>query len=271
MGGRKALAGTDPGVRLGGLEHRRLVEPFCGGLSVSLGLRPCRSLVNDINPHLINFFRQLQAGLYIDIPMENDKVLYYRHRDRFNHLISNQDAEGKEAASLFYFLNRTCFNGLCRFNRKGLFNVPFGRYATIPYERNHHRYKPVLAGWTITQRDFAELELQPGDFVYADPPYDVEFKDYSKQGFSWSEQERLVEWLAKHPGPVLLSNQVTDRIVDLYQGHGFELRYLYAPRSISRDGNRTPAVEVLGVRNLDSSLLPDTFSERPQPIASKSR
>src|SRR5712692_2608518 len=64
--------------------HRRLVEPFCGGLAVTLGLGPDRALLNDINPHLINFYRWLKQGLQIDIHAENDAAVFYRHRRRFN-------------------------------------------------------------------------------------------------------------------------------------------------------------------------------------------
>ena len=64
-------------------EHRRLVELFCGGLAVTLGLMPTRALLNDANPHLINFYRWLQKGLRVDVVMKNDEALFYRHRDRF--------------------------------------------------------------------------------------------------------------------------------------------------------------------------------------------
>src|SRR5580765_2783609 len=129
--------------------HRRLVEPFCGGLAVALGLRPPRALLNDSNPHLIAFYRWLQRGLRIDIELANDEKLYYAHRRRFNELIATGQADGREAASLFYFLNRTCYNGLCRFNSRGEFNVPFGRYARIQYARDLTSYAPALEAWAF--------------------------------------------------------------------------------------------------------------------------
>jgi DNA adenine methylase len=98
--------------------------------------------------------------------------------------------------------------------------------------------------------DFEQLELEPSDFVYADPPYDVQFTQYSKGGFGWDEQERAAEWLARHRGPVVLSNQATPRIEKLYRSLKFELRFLNAPRRISCTGDRTPAREVLALRNL---------------------
>src|SRR5262245_16941308 len=159
--------------------RRRLVEPFCGGLAVTLGLLPDRALLNDANPHLINFYRWLQSGLVVDLPMQNDGTLFYRHRATFNELLACDLGASREAAELFYYLNRTGFNGLCRFNRQGLFNVPFGRYSRIGYVRDFSPYQRVLASWTFTNEDIERVPIEPGDFVYADPPYDVEFTQYA--------------------------------------------------------------------------------------------
>lgn len=231
-------------------QQRRLVEPFVGGMAVALGLKPAHTLLNDSNPHLITFYRWLQRGLVIDFPLENELEAYYRLRERFNHLIRSPEAAGAEVASLFYYLNRTCFNGLCRFNRRGEFNVPKGSYKRITYTYDFRPYAPVLAPWEFSVGDFSALPLAPDDFIYADPPYDVEFTAYSAGGFSWEDQVRLAEWLAAHPGPVVTSNQATERILALYTGLGFTLRVLDAPRLISCTGDRTPAKEVLASRNV---------------------
>lgn len=233
-----------------GHEPRRLVEPFVGGLAVTLGLQPERALLNDINPHLINFYRWVAKGLLIDIPMENDLTLYYGHRARFNFLIQSGLETSAEAAMLFYYLNRTGYNGLCRFNKSGQFNVPFGRYNRIPYVRDFSVYQPYLSSWQFAHMSFDTLPLYAEDFVYADPPYDVEFRHYSAGGFAWADQVRLAEWLAVHSGPVVLSNQATERVVALYRRLGFTLIFLDAPRRISRNGDRTPAREVVAMRNL---------------------
>jgi DNA adenine methylase len=230
--------------------HRRLVEPLAGGLAVALGLRPQQAVLNDLNPHNINFYRWLARGLGVDLEMRNEAATYYRHRARFNALIAAGEAETAEAAQLFYFLNRTGYNGLCRFNRSGEFNVPFGRHDTINYASDFSVYMDAMAGWRFTVGDFEAIDLLPDDFIYADPPYDVEFTQYSKEAFGWEEQVRLAEWLAKHPGPVVLSNQATERILALYGELGFELRTLPAPRMISCNGDRTKAIEVVATRGL---------------------
>ena len=184
--------------------------------------------------------------------MRNEKDLYYRHRDEFNRLASTRRGScSRKAAELFYYLNRTGYNGLCRFNRKGEFNVPFGRHGSINYVRNFDAYSAVLSRWHFTWGDFEALELQDDDFIYADPPYDVPFRQYSRFGFDWSEQVRLARWLSVHGGPVVLSNQATERILALYESLGFRLTLVEAPRSISRTGDRTPAREVLATRGVD--------------------
>lgn len=228
----------------------RLVEPFCGGLAVALGLSPKRAFLNDVNPHPVNFYRHLQAGLKIRIPMRNESALYYRHRSEFNRLVTGRGLQSRKAAELFYYLNRTGYNGLCRFNRKGEFNVPFGHYKRINYTRDFHCYRERLSRWRFENLHFEQLPLESGDFIYADPPYDVPFTQYAKDGFDWSEQERLAEWLKSHDGPVVLSNQATERVVKLYRRLGFDLAYVDAPRMISCTGDRSPATEVIATRGL---------------------
>ncbi len=169
---------------------RRLVEPFCGGLAVALGLSPERAILNDINPHLISFYGWLRRGLTIALQLENDETLFYEHRRRFNELLAEGKGGTREAVSLFYFLNRTGYNGLCRFNRSGQFNVPFGSYKQITYTRDFTRYRARFAEWDFTVGDFESIPLERGDFVYADPPYDVEFTQYSQGGFAWEDQVR---------------------------------------------------------------------------------
>ena len=233
--------------------HRRLVEPLGGGLAITLGLMPDRAWVNDINPHLINFYQWIGRGLSVDFSEDDyNPETYYRNRDRFNELVRTGQVFSKEAAQLFYYLNRTGYNGLCRFNSRGEFNVPFGKYKRVSYAQNFDRYRDIFRQWEFTCLDFKEIAFDSSDFIYADPPYDVEFTRYTKEDFSWTDQVALAEKLSKHPGPVVLSNQATPRIMRLYDDLGFQTRVISAPRRISCDGNRSPAEEVLAIRNLEA-------------------
>ncbi len=142
--------------------QRRLVEPFCGGLAVALGLNPAQALLNDANPHLIHFYQQVQQGLHLNVPLKNDEAAYYEARERFNYLIAQGiAADTSEAAEWFYYLNRTGYNGLCRFNKKGLYNVPYGKYSTIGYRTDFSEYQPTLAPWQFTSGDFSKLIVMP--------------------------------------------------------------------------------------------------------------
>lgn len=231
-------------------KEKRFVEPFCGGLSVSLGLIPKKAWINDVNPHVINFYDQIKKGLTISLRFKNEADTYYRNRERFNALLREGKEKSVEAAELFYYLNRTGFNGLCRFNNQGFYNIPFGRNTTINYMKDFLEYQKYFKNWKFTNKDFTKLKLKDDDFVYADPPYDMTFSQYSKGGFSWDDQVRTAKWLAKHKGPVVLSNEATTRIVELYKSLGFKIEIIDAPRVISCTGDRKKVKEVLATKNL---------------------
>lgn len=233
----------------------RFVEPFCGGIAMAMGIGPTRALLNDINPHLVNFYVQVQNGLTITTRMVNDSDCYYQSRDRFNALIDSGDYLTSEAAGLFYYLNRTGYNGLCRFNRRGRYNVPFGRHKTIAYRSSF--FLDGAGGWEFSCDDFENIDLSDTDFVYADPPYDVPFTSYSPGGFSWDDQQRVAVWLARHEGPCVLVNQATDRVDDLYRSLGYDVSYVTAPRRISCTGGRDPVVEIIASRNLGAQRTRD--------------
>jgi DNA adenine methylase len=223
-------------------------------MSVALGLRPERALLNDTNAHLINLYRQMRDGLSIPFEQRNDAALFYEKRTQFNELVGQGSIHTPEAAAIFYYLMRTAFNGLCRLNRKGEYNVPFGRYKTVAYSNNFQPYEKTLKRWGFTCGDFALVDPEEDDFIYADPPYDgVDFTAYDGNKFDWSDQGRLAEWLAAHKGPVVASNAATDRIRALYTELGFELQEIEAPRRIASNGNRATALEVLCFKNLQST------------------
>jgi DNA adenine methylase len=220
--------------------HRRLVEPFCGGLAVALGLEPERALLNDANPHVINFYQHVARGFTYDLDL--DAALYYEHRDWFNTLVREGLGHTEMAAQLFYYLNRVGFNGLCRFSKDGTFNVPVGTARSVP-TLDVAGLQRVLAPWTFTNGDFEEVTTEPDDFLYIDPPYDAGFTAYTSGPFTWADQERVAMLYASHPGPVVLCNRATDRILSLYQKLGYHLITSPAPRRVG--GDHAPVLEVI--------------------------
>ena len=194
------------------------VEPFIGSAVVLLNINPDRALLGDTNCHLIHFYQAVQRGSLTAesvrefLEHEGSRLLrdgedhYYRVRERFNTTHDPYD---------FLFLNRSCFNGLMRFNSKGRFNTPFCRkperfraaYITkicnqvgkVADKMRGKDWEFVCADWTDTLN-----EVQQGDFVYADPPYAGRFTDYFNV---WSDEDalQLEERLKALPCPLLYS------------------------------------------------------------------
>ena len=178
----------------------RWIEPFVGSAVVLLNINPDRALVGDTNRHIIGFYKALQSGkLTADtvrdfLEREGQNLLrdgqehYYRIRERFNAYHDPHD---------FLFLNRACFNGLMRFNKKGRFNTPFCRkperfrpaYITKICNQVRRAAERMQAkSWEFVCADWTEVleDVRHGDFVYADPPYAGRFTDYFS---SWSDHD----------------------------------------------------------------------------------
>lgn len=226
-------------------EDHRLVEPFCGGCSIALGIGTDTALLNDTNPWLINFWQELQTAGAIDVADLPDT--YYRNRERFNALTLPKDA--LDAARLFWYLNQRSFNGLWRVNKDGLFNTPARPGGLKPPVPNC--YLEVEAGWHFTCADFELIELQDGDFVYADPPYDDGFTSYGGTRFDWEDQIRLAMWLSTHNGPVVIMNKATPRVQQLYLSLGFQIELIDAPQRMHHSRGRSGDVlEVMATNSV---------------------
>jgi DNA adenine methylase len=236
----------------------RLVEPFCGSGVVFLNTDYKEYLVSDINPDLINLFKLVQREgrefiQYCKSFFINTKEKYYESRGLFN---STDDVRIKSA--LFIYLNRHGFNGLCRYNSTGGFNVPFGKYSQ-PYfpEKEllffHEKSKKV----TFMNEDFRALTkyLKCGDVAYCDPPYiplttTANFTSYSRGSFKPEDQVALAMWAennSKNGIPVLLSNHDTPAGRKLYK-NAFKIKAFKVQRYISCDSaNRGKAKELLAL------------------------
>lgn len=199
-------------------------EPFVGGgavlLDVLANCHPNEILINDINGELVNTYAQIKNNVDELIKMlsemqesfwsKNDddrKSMYTSKRDRFNDIkVNGDDKINLEKAALFIFLNKTCFNGLYRVNRKGLFNVPIGSYKKPPIcDAENLRYiSKLLQNVQIKCGDYSECEdfIDENTFVYIDPPYrpltaTASFTSYSENEFGDKEQIELGKFVDK--------------------------------------------------------------------------
>jgi len=234
------------------------LEPFVGGGAVFFDLQPDRAVLIDSNFELINFYQVVKNNLdelLQDLEQhKNEKDYYYKVRS-----LDPEQMASIERASRFLFLNKTCFNGLWRVNKKGKFNVPFGRYKSPNFrdEKNLRLVNIALQNAEIRCDDFSVVleYATPGSFVYLDPPYHplsetANFTSYTKDSFGEEDQRRLAkvfrELDAKHCN-VMLSNSDTDFIRGLYKG--YDVKVVYAKRAINSKGTKRGPIKELVVRN----------------------
>jgi DNA adenine methylase len=238
----------------------RLIEPFVGSGAVGLNLGFQRNVIADSNADLISLYRLLKRDgeTFVDecemlfCERKNHREQFYVLREEFN---STEDRRRK--AALFVYLNRHVYNGLCRYNSRGEFNVPFGRYTSPHFPRAKMiAFSAFLRRCRIEHSDFRKVMAEAGknDFVYCDPPYapasaTANFTAYAKTGFGPNEQKDLAECCraARDRGAfVLLSNHDTPETRKLYRGA--QTRRLLVARRISCDGaNRGHAKELLAI------------------------
>lgn len=238
----------------------RLVEPFTGSAALFLNTDFPSYLLADINPDLITLYQTLQVegAPFVDYcqtffaPENNDKAAYYAFREQFN-----STADPRLKSALFLYLNKHCFNGLCRYNAGGEFNVPFGRYKKPYFPRPEMLFFHQQAQRaTIIQANFVTVmeACRPGDVVYCDPPYvplsdTANFTSYSAGKFGLEQQvqlARLAESLAGQGIPVVISNHNTAFTRRQYRRA--VLNKFPVQRHISRDGaNRTKVNELLAL------------------------
>ncbi|WFQ78850.1 Dam family site-specific DNA-(adenine-N6)-methyltransferase [Xenorhabdus sp. SF857] len=245
---------------------KRLVEPFAGSCAVMMNTDYPEYLVADANADLINLYREVNA-----VPVDvflckaedyfedwfhcfNTEDDYYKNRDIFNERpFATSDAD---KACLFLYLNRHGYNGLCRYNTKGEFNVPYGKYKKVYFpeaeiiafrRKSRERASFSCLEWqdTLTLVDY-------GDVVYCDPPYLTKgkaFTQYHEVNFTPAYHEALavdLYTLNAHLGvPVTVSNSIAAK--SLYADLGFTIHEIDAPRTIAANGNRQPAKEIIAV------------------------
>ena len=236
----------------------RLIEPFVGAGSIFLSQNFKENLLSDVNATLIHCYQFLQKEEkeFVDyvktffIPENNTKERYLELRDRFNSGISE-----REKAALFIYLNRHGFNGLCRYNAKGNYNVGFGFSEKIYFPEN----EMMFCAWkskncTFKCQDFLETmdEAVVGDVVYCDPPYvDLDerksFTSYSGNEFTEVHQHLLLKKakeLVSRGIPVLISNHDSSWVRKFYSDA--VIKEILVQRTISK-GKNSKEKEILAI------------------------
>lgn len=240
---------------------KRLIEPFAGSCAVMMNTDYEQYLIADLNNDLITMYQQISSdnigtvlcmarNLFEMGVFQNG---YYLEREFFNN--SRHVLQPEFIAAYFIYLNRHCYNGLCRYNRKGGFNVPCGHYKK-PYfpEAEIRTFADKAHQADIKCQNWAEtlLHTRAGDGVYCDPPYmGTGFTQYHTAGFNDADQVALAETLAvlhdHRDIPVTVSNSLAAK--ELYADLGFTVHEIDAPRSIAANGNRKKAREIIAVLN----------------------
>jgi DNA adenine methylase len=232
------------------------IEPFVGGGALFFELQPAKAILADSNPELINCYTVVRDNVEDLITVLSaypySEEFYYKLREEVPRDVVLR------AARIIY-LNRTCYNGLYRVNKRGQFNVPFGRYKN-PIICDVDRLRAAsyalknaelfCADYQETLRNFAK----PGDFVYIDPPYHPvsqysDFKRYTSKFFYVDDQRLLASYAKELAGQgcfVLVSNSYCDFVIDVYKG--CKIIEVSAKRNINKDPSKRGGVkEVLVV------------------------
>lgn len=263
----------------------RYAEPFVGGGAVLFDILSKYELdavyISDINADLVNAYHVIRDDVeqlvgvlqtmqqkFLPMNPEERKAYYLKQRERFNRLKQNNAAESSaEKAALLLFLNRTCFNGLFRVNKKGLFNVPMGAYKSplICDADNLRNVSEKLQSVTIHCGDYHDSEyfIDAETFVYIDPPYrpisaTASFTAYSENAFGDEAQQNLAEFVAeihKKGAMFLVSNSdptnydSQDTFFDAMYS-SYTIRRVEAARMINSDSKARGKIRELLISNL---------------------
>ncbi|RMH74286.1 MAG: Dam family site-specific DNA-(adenine-N6)-methyltransferase [Gemmatimonadetes bacterium] len=259
----------------------RWIEPFMGSGVVAFNVRPRKALLADSNPHVINFYQAVAKGEITAaitrefLEREGAELLrsegehYYSVRQRFNRYGNPLD---------FLFLNRACFNGMIRFNRKGEFNVPFcrkpNRFAQAYITKIVNQVQMVadacvLGDYEFRCQDYSETiaEALPSDLLYCDPPYIARHTDYFN-GWDEEHERQLAKLLGETEARFILSTwhgnefRANQFIAMFWSGYNVLTKdHFYHVGA--REKNRNPMLEALV-----TNFVP-TYEEKKSPIATQ--
>ena len=255
--------------------YNRYIEPFFGGGALFFALRPANAVIGDANPELINLYRVIAGDVEALIAalegMQPDEQTFYAIR-----ATDVAQLSAIEQAARTIYLNRTCFNGLYRVNRRGEFNVPFGRYKDplICDAPNLRAVSQALQGVTIVHADYQETLrsfARPGDLVYLDPPYVPispysDFKRYTKEQFYEQDHRILAQEVHRLHAlgcQVLLTNSNHPLVHELFNDYRIEVHQ--TRRNINKNAAKRTGEDVLVI------AAPKAHFQPIQPLAEQPR
>lgn len=197
------------------------LEPFIGGGAVYFHINPKKAVISDVHTELIDFYQSIKKGYSNEIykfmkEHPNQEEIYYKVR-------SYKPSNKLENAQRFYYLRKTCFRGMLRYNSKGEFNIPYGRYKNYNFEDiNNKEYENLLRNTEILHKDFKYIfdnyNLK-NNFMFLDPPYDSEFTDYGYCSFGKEEHKKLAKCFKETDIKCLMIIGKTKFISELYDGY----------------------------------------------------
>lgn len=227
-------------------DYATYYEPFVGGGATFFRLMPRKAVIGDINEPLINFYRDVRdrfddlskelaaiqalyeknQKVYRELKEKNpdtrvpnaNETLYYALRDQFNGLAKARYSR----AALYFFINKTAYSGMIRYNAQGHFNVPYGRYEHFNTSLVTKEHSLLLQRTEVVCADYADSFSRAGadDFMYLDPPYDCVFSDYGNRqhadGFGEAEHRRLAKLFRQLKCRALMVIGRTPLIEELY-------------------------------------------------------
>ena len=233
----------------------RYIEPFLGGGAVFFEARPKKALLSDTNGRLIELYTVIR-----DQPEEFERLLRQHaashSKDYYYEVRSEFLDKPVTRAAQFMYLNRTCWNGLYRENKKGQFNVPIGTKQTVIFPDDDFKaWSRVLKNATLVQQDF-EITIEMariGDFLFVDPPYTVRhnmngFVKYNQNIFAWEDQIRLRNVLScavDRGVKFAMTNADHESVRELYNGFGEHIQLGRYSAIAGNSSHRSQSTELL--------------------------
>jgi DNA adenine methylase len=202
-------------------KYNLYLEPFIGGGAVYFHLNPNKSVISDVHKELIDFYQSIKNGNSEEIykfmkEHPNEEETYYKVR-------AYNSKDVLDNAKRFYYLRKTCYRGMLRYNSKGQFNIPYGRYKTYNYEEIKNKdYENILKNTEIFNKSFEyifENYNNKENFMFLDPPYDSEFTDYGYCSFGKEEQRKLAKCFKETNIKCLMIIGKTPLIEELYSDY----------------------------------------------------